>query len=273
MDRAQPWAKIGCTEESRMTDHQRCRSGDMPAQHDDSNQKAPRRRASDATDQTAEPAHKRRRRKARDFFQRFREPLIGIGIAGALSPALARDGAKREELPASEEDKEESATERAPGEDLEDEISDRIAVTRADEMRTDTVTNAVDQYGIARDLAEDIYDQATIAGIEPKLAYGLVKTESAFRHNAISNVGARGLTQVMPRTAAWLRPGTRAQELEDRHINLSLGFKYLNQLINKYGGDVELALLAYNRGPGTVDRILKRGGDPDNGYARKVMGS
>ena len=75
----------------------------------------------------------------------------------------------------------------------------------------------------------------------------------------------------MPRTAKWLRPGTAADDLYDRHVNLSLGFKYLNQLIDKYDGDVKLALLAYNRGPGTVDKILKRGGNPDNGYARKVM--
>ena len=91
------------------------------------------------------------------------------------------------------------------------------------------------------------------------------------KQRAVSHVGARGFTQVMPRTAKWLRPGTRADDLYDRDINLGLGFRYLNQLIDKYSGDVKLALLAYNRGPGTVDKILKRGGDPDNGYARKVI--
>src|SRR5690606_28559925 len=79
-------------------------------------------------------------------------------------------------------------------------------------------------------------------------------------------------TQVMPRTAAWLEPGTTSKDLYDRKTNLRLGFRYLDQMIDKYKGDVKLALLAYNRGPGTVDKVLARGGDPDNGYADRVLG-
>ena len=100
-----------------------------------------------------------------------------------------------------------------------------------------------------------------------------MKTESSFRNTAVSNVGARGLTQVMPRTASWMIPGTKASDLHDQKTNLRLGFRYLNQMIGKYKGNVRLALLAYNRGPGTVDKIIKRGGDPNNGYADKVLRS
>ncbi len=67
-------------------------------------------------------------------------------------------------------------------------------------------------------------------------------------------------------------PGTKPDDLYARQTNLKLGFRYLNKMIAKYRGDVRLALLAYNRGPGTVDKILKRGGDPNNGYADKVLG-
>jgi len=161
----------------------------------------------------------------------------------------------------------------APDQDLEDRIATQIAETTSESDRESSVLAAVDRYKIERNLAEDIYDIAAESGIEPSMAYGLVRTESTFNTRAVSNVGARGLTQVMPRTARWLRPGTRAEDLYDQQTNLRLGFKYLNQLIDRYGGDVKLALTAYNRGPGTVDRVLKRGGDPDNGYAGKVLGS
>jgi hypothetical protein len=235
----------------------------------------PRRRAEDKSDdETQAPAATdhgthRRKRSARDFFRRFRRPLIGLGLFGASTPLTA--AAKEAEEPRATSPDEEKAAAREETGDLEDDIAGRIAETRASELRDDSVRYAIDRYGISRDLAEDIYDAAARHGIEPKLAYGLIKTESAFRHDAISHVGARGLTQVMPRTARWLLPGTAADDLYDRKLNLNLGFRYLNQLIDKYNGDTRLALLAYNRGPGTVDRILKRGGDPDNGYARKVM--
>jgi soluble lytic murein transglycosylase-like protein len=75
----------------------------------------------------------------------------------------------------------------------------------------------------------------------------------------------------MPATARWLKKDVTVADLRDSKTNLSIGFKYLRDLINKYDGDTELALLAYNRGPGTVDRVLKRGGNPDNGYAQAVI--
>ena len=54
--------------------------------------------------------------------------------------------------------------------------------------------------------------------------------------------------------------------------NLRVGFRYLRRLIRDFDGDVRLALLAYNRGEGTVSRLLRRGRDPENGYSGKVLG-
>jgi soluble lytic murein transglycosylase-like protein len=127
-------------------------------------------------------------------------------------------------------------------------------------------------FAVTEELAEEIHAAAVENGIEPRVAFGLVRAESSFRNVATSRVGAVGLTQLMPRTAAWLEPGTTRSDLRDPETNLRIGFKYLAQLIEKYEGDVGLALTAYNRGPGTVDRALKRGRDPDNGYAAFVYG-
>jgi soluble lytic murein transglycosylase-like protein len=127
------------------------------------------------------------------------------------------------------------------------------------------------RYAIPADLAASISDIALSEGIAPAIAFQLVKVESGFYRRAISPVGAVGLAQLMPPTAFELDPTLRYADLFDRETNLRLGFRYLRQMIDKYDGDLRLALLAYNRGPGTVDNILRVGGDPANGYERAVM--
>lgn len=229
-----------------------------------------------------ERARERRRRRTllergRELFRRFREPIIGLTLAGAAAP-LAKAAKKPEEpkeLRIPERAREGLAPGRGPtrpgraSAELEEEVTRRLS--REAQAREDTINRAITRYGISRELAEDIYDAARAERIDPRLAYGLVNTESAFKLRAVSSVGARGLTQVMPRTARWLVPGTTAEDLFDPHTNLRIGFRYLRYLLDKYDGNRRLALLAYNRGPGIVDRILARGGDPDNGYADKVL--
>jgi len=127
------------------------------------------------------------------------------------------------------------------------------------------------KFNIPATLASDIHHAALAAGVSPKVAFGLVRAESSFRTSAVSPVGAVGLTQLMPATARWLEPGTTRQALKSPETNLRIGFKYLRQLIDRYDGNEKLALTAFNRGPGTVDKLLKRGRNPDNGYAEKVM--
>ena len=127
-------------------------------------------------------------------------------------------------------------------------------------------------FKVSPTLAQQIHAAAVAARIDPKVAFGLVRTESGFQNSATSHVGAIGLTQLMPATARWFQRGITRSDLRNPEVNLSIGFRYLRELIDKYEGDTELALTAYNRGPGTVDRVLKRGGDPDNGYADMVLG-
>jgi len=150
---------------------------------------------------------------------------------------------------------------RTPAEDTAAEEAERLA----EKYRNNG-------FKVSDRLAMQIHEAATKNGIAPEVAFGLVKAESGFKDQATSHVGAIGLTQLMPATARWLEPGTTRSDLRNSEKNLSIGFKYLADLIEKYDGNTKLALLAYNRGPGTVDRLLKRGRNPDNGYADMVYG-
>lgn len=218
------------------------------------------------------------RAPGRSFLRRFRQPIIGLSLAGAAAPLINAgtnaDAGKAAETADNAEPTEADLARAAAapaGADAEDKVAAKIAVDVGTSQRESIVTAAMEKFDISQQLAEDIYDISRQEGIEPEIAYGLVKTESAFKNRAVSHVGARGLTQVMPRTARWMVPGTKADDLYDQKTNLKLGFRYLNQMIDKYKGNVRDALHAYNRGPGTVDRIKRRGGDPANGYADKVL--
>jgi len=146
-----------------------------------------------------------------------------------------------------------------------------LDLLRLEMARLEAINHNSSRYRIPADLAADIYDIALSEGIEPSLAFRLVRIESGFVQRAVSPVGAVGLAQLMPSTAFWLDPSLSYADLFDRKTNLRLGFRYLRSMIEKYDGDLRLALLAYNRGPGTVDMVLDEGRDPTNGYERAVM--
>jgi soluble lytic murein transglycosylase-like protein len=105
-------------------------------------------------------------------------------------------------------------------------------------------------------------------GIDPALLAGLVKQESGFNPAAGSPAGARGLTQLMPSTAA----GLGVTNVLDPAQSLDGGAKYLRAQLDAFGGDVSRALAAYNAGPGAVKRY---GGVPPyaetQNYVRAVQ--
>ena len=143
-------------------------------------------------------------------------------------------------------------------------------------LQNDNLGEIIDysaRYRIPADLAQAIHSIAISEDLEPEMAFRLVEAESSFRRNALSEAGAVGYTQILPSTAAWLNSSFDEANLYERDVNLRLGFRYLRLLLEENAGDMKLALLAYNRGPGTVRSIVANGGDPANGYATRIMGS
>lgn len=139
--------------------------------------------------------------------------------------------------------------------------------------RASGVMKYSDRYGIPAGLAASIFDAAVSEGIDPELGFRLVRVESRFNPRATSPVGALGLTQLMPSTARLFRKDLTTDQIYDKDTNLRIGFRYLRNLLRLYGGNLELALVAYNRGEGRVDAARKVGIDPRNGYEKAVMGN
>ena len=127
------------------------------------------------------------------------------------------------------------------------------------------------KYQIPADLAASIYDAALNERLDPELAFPLVRLESEFNEKARSPVGAVGLTQLMLATARFYEPTLTRDSLYVRSTNLRIGFRYLRDLIREQRGDIQMALLAYNRGPAAVEVAKELALDPSNGYERIVL--
>jgi soluble lytic murein transglycosylase-like protein len=103
--------------------------------------------------------------------------------------------------------------------------------------------------------ANAIADLAARFDLSPSLLEAVVWQESRWNENAVSPVGARGLAQLMPGTARYLGVNS-----DDPYQNLEGGARYLREQLDRFGGDLEKALAAYNAGPGRVERA---GGVPN----------
>ena len=115
----------------------------------------------------------------------------------------------------------------------------------------------------------DILSSAEEFHVDPYLVCGVIFTESGFRPNAKSSVGALGLMQLMPATgleeAELLEiEGVTEESLTDPALNIRLGCNYLRKLLDEFGTE-SVALAAYNAGPGRVRQWLKEYGTKEDG--------
>jgi soluble lytic murein transglycosylase-like protein len=115
-----------------------------------------------------------------------------------------------------------------------------------------------------------VHRAATLNGLDPALVKSIILAESGFNQSALSPKGAIGLMQLMPETAEEM--GFDPNRYEQ---NISAGSKYLSTLLHRYKNHrntVQLAIAAYNAGPGNVDRY--HGVPPfreTRGYVKKVL--
>ena len=120
-----------------------------------------------------------------------------------------------------------------------DKLYSRLQPTllATEESRRDDIERMIDR----------VAEQVSLA---PELIRSVVAAESNFQPDAVSTAGAQGLMQLMPATAQELG----VEDSFDPQQNLLGGSRYLKQLLDKYAGDLDRALAAYNWGQGNVDR-------------------
>jgi soluble lytic murein transglycosylase-like protein len=133
----------------------------------------------------------------------------------------------------------------------------------------EAIADAARQAGVVPAVyAAKVSELARRFDLSPTLIEALVWQESRWRADAVSPVGARGLAQLMPGTARDLGVNPL-----DPFANLEGGARYLREQLDRFDGDIEKALAAYNAGPG---RVIAAGGVPrireTQGYVAAIMG-
>lgn len=120
-----------------------------------------------------------------------------------------------------------------------------------------------------------IMEEGKRYGYDPLLLTALITTESSFNNWAESHKGAVGLMQIKPKTGSQIAREMSSKweglrTLYDPKTNIALGTYYLNKMIKRFGGELELGLEAYNHGPSQLSKYLKEGRRP-NKYSGKVI--
>lgn len=112
--------------------------------------------------------------------------------------------------------------------------------------------------------SEYVTQYAEQYGVDEYLIYAVIRTESGFNPEAVSNVEARGLMQITEEAFAWIKlmlepyAETGFDEMFDAQTNIKYGAYYISRCIERYGS-TETAIAAYHSGWGTVDSLLENG--------------
>jgi len=160
------------------------------------------------------------------------------------SPELSLSAAKENRSP----DRQVFTADKAsPGEDIPSVLSDETPLP-SERLSAVSPSHGKPNTRERFKIEKSIQKAARKYNLSPGLIRGVIQAESNFRVGVVSRAGAQGLMQLMPATAKELGV-TKPLDIEQ---NINGGARYLRKMLDHFGGDVKLALAAYNAGPGTV---------------------
>lgn len=148
------------------------------------------------------------------------------------------------------------------------DTASRSSAAKTTDTGTSTTASSKTVRGCPAELEDDFKEAAATYGVDVNLLKAVAKAESGFNASATSSAGAMGVMQLMPSTAKSLG----ISDAYNAHDNIMGGARVLSQNLDRYDGDISLALAGYNAGCGNVD---KYGGIPPfketQNYVKKVL--
>jgi hypothetical protein len=125
-------------------------------------------------------------------------------------------------------------------------------------------------------LADAIYYESVDASVDPLLVASIVATESSFHSRVKSRAGAVGLMQLRPYVAREVARDSSIEwnglaTLHSPDHNVQIGVQYYKELLDRFDGDIQVALTAYNYGPTRVSRLLSAGTYSGSDYADEIL--
>jgi soluble lytic murein transglycosylase len=229
----------------------------------------------------SEPAGRREAASRRQTLALALAMMVGAGASGAVLGLLRQpdsDRAREQSLAAAAAALESAREAQASAAKAEEKLAsvqtqmDALRKIGADQELSDF--QEAEQLGVSRLMGSSLWGddrrrvEAAIVresrrnGLDPLLVTAVIQVESRFDPFAVSGVGARGLMQLMPPTAQFLHGKPqgkfKAAHLFDPVLNVELGTAYLAQLMNRFDGDLNIALIAYNAGPGAARSLTPK---------------
>lgn len=123
---------------------------------------------------------------------------------------------------------------------------------------------------------EFVLKYSNMYDVDEYLVYSIIRSESNYTKDAVSKKGAIGLMQIMPDTGMWVAEKLEienftSEDLFDTEKNIMIGVWYFKYLLDKFNGEVSLAVTAYNAGPTNVNKWLSQKEYSDNGQQLNVI--